>query len=104
VQSISYNLPGHPYLMAAYAALSKMSVMNEYLTHKAHYLRGGETRDTVFAAAGGDWVRCRVPAVCPGAACIPGSEAPRCSFGSGTHAVAMAQAGSARAAACQVKP
>lgn len=41
-QSLSTSLPGHPHLMRAYAALSKMSVMNEYLTHKAHYTRGGE--------------------------------------------------------------
>ncbi|KAI8464831.1 MAG: hypothetical protein J3K34DRAFT_439060 [Monoraphidium minutum] len=42
VQTISTGMPGHRHLMRAYGALSKISVLNEYLTHKAHYMRGGE--------------------------------------------------------------
>lgn len=42
MENLSNSLPGRPFLVRAYAALSRMSVMNEYLTHKAGYTRGGE--------------------------------------------------------------
>lgn len=42
VQDIHNSLPSNVFLMRAYGALSKMSAMGEYLTHKAGYMRGGE--------------------------------------------------------------
>eukprot|EP00877_Chromochloris_zofingiensis_P007782 jgi/Chrzof1/3257/Cz12g18040.t1 len=42
VTKMTHDSPGHSYLMAAYQCLSKISVMNEYLTFKANYTRGGE--------------------------------------------------------------
>eukprot|EP00775_Hariotina_reticulata_P012854 gene12854-12981_t len=42
VNNINKRLPGHRHLQAAYRCLSRISVMNEYLTFKAKYLRGGE--------------------------------------------------------------
>eukprot|EP00878_Enallax_costatus_P044601 GHUV01053281.1.p1 GENE.GHUV01053281.1~~GHUV01053281.1.p1 ORF type:complete len:223 (+),score=1.40 GHUV01053281.1:152-820(+) len=38
----SIHLPGYEHLLAAYRCLSQISAMNEYLTMKAKYLRGGE--------------------------------------------------------------
>ncbi len=36
---------GSTHLMQAYACLSKLSVMNEYLTFKAGYTRGGRWKE-----------------------------------------------------------
>eukprot|EP00882_Tetradesmus_deserticola_P025750 GHRQ01028311.1.p1 GENE.GHRQ01028311.1~~GHRQ01028311.1.p1 ORF type:complete len:355 (+),score=109.23 GHRQ01028311.1:157-1221(+) len=42
VQRINRSLPGYTHIQAAYGCLSRMSVMNEQLTFKARYSRGGE--------------------------------------------------------------
>ncbi|KAF6259152.1 hypothetical protein COO60DRAFT_1046113 [Scenedesmus sp. NREL 46B-D3] len=42
LQRINKSLPGYVHIQAAYGCLSHMSVMNEQLTFKARYSRGGE--------------------------------------------------------------
>lgn len=42
VQHINKTLPGYVHIKAAYGCLSRMAVMNEYLTFKAKYSKGGE--------------------------------------------------------------
>lgn len=42
LQCLAHKSPGYEYLQRCYLCLSKMSIMNEYLTFKANYTRGGE--------------------------------------------------------------